>query len=311
MDVTRVEVERAAERIAGYVRRTPVIEAEPGVFLKLEYLQHAGSFKPRGAFNRILTAREAGVPPASGVIAASGGNHGLAVAYAARTLGVRAEIFVPEVTAPVKVAGLRELGAEVNQTGAVYSDAFAASLKRAAETGALDVHAYDQPEVVAGQGTLGLELREQIPGLDTVLIAVGGGGLVAGVAAALGDTAEVVAVEPERIPTLAHALTAGRPVDVEVGGVAADALGATRLGSIAHRLLAEERVARVRSVLVSDEEITEARRELWRSFRIAVEPAGAAAYAALLAGGRRPGERVAVVLCGANTDPADLVVRGE
>ncbi|WP_285778295.1 threonine/serine dehydratase [Microtetraspora sp. NBRC 13810] len=303
--VTRADVERAAERIGGHARRTPVLEAEPGVLFKLEFLQHAGSFKARGAFNRVLAAREAGEAPAGGVIAASGGNHGLAVAHVARSLGVRAEIFVPEVTGEVKVAGLRALGAEVTQTGAVYSDAYAASRARAALTGALEVHAYDHPDVVAGQGTVGAELLEQAGGVDTILVAVGGGGLIAGVTAAVADKAAVVAVEPERIPTLERALAAGRPVDVEVGGVAADALGATRVGGLAFELV---RRAGVGSLLVTDDAIVAARAELWRAHRIAVEPAGAAAYAALLSGvyRPRPGERVAVVLCGANTDPATL-----
>ncbi|MCG5212142.1 threonine/serine dehydratase [Streptosporangium sp. KLBMP 9127] len=298
--------ELAAERIGGFVRRTPVIEVRPGMFFKLEYLQHAGSFKARGAFNRVLSARAAGELPASGLIAASGGNHGLAVAHVAKTLGVRAEIFVPEVTSPVKVAGLRALGAVVNQAGAVYFDALAASRERAAETGALEVHAYDHPDVLAGQGTLGLELLDQIPGLDTVLVAVGGAGLIGGIAAALHGKASVVAVEPELIPALNHALAAGRPVDVSVSGVGADALGATRVGSLALEILISQ--GPVRSVLVSDEAIVAARLALWREHRIAVEYAGAAAQAAMISGAYRPepGERVAVVLCGANTDPATL-----
>ncbi|HEY9523180.1 MAG TPA: pyridoxal-phosphate dependent enzyme, partial [Thermopolyspora sp.] len=203
--ISRIDVERAVARIAGHVRRTPVVEIEPGLWLKLEELQHSGSFKVRGAFNRVLTAAEAGVLPGSGVIAASGGNHGLAVAYVARAIGVRAEIFVPEITSPVKVAGLRTLGAVIKQTGAMYAEAHEAAAKRAAETGALEVHAYDHADVVAGAGTLGLELLEQtgpgrIGGVDTVLVAAGGGGLVAGVAIAMAGHAKVVAVEPERCP---------------------------------------------------------------------------------------------------------------
>ncbi|MEV4115494.1 pyridoxal-phosphate dependent enzyme [Nonomuraea sp. NPDC049695] len=317
------DVLAAAGRIDGHVLRTPVLEISAGVFFKLELLQHSGSFKVRGAFNRILSAGE--LPP-SGVIAASGGNHGLAVAYAARSLGVRAEIFVPEVTSPVKVAGLAALGAHVTQTGAIYSEAAEAAAKRAAETGALAVHAYDQAEVVAGQGTTGLEIVEQTGGVDTVVVAVGGGGFAAGIT--LGTSGgvpggtpggaqgrapgavheagpRIVAVEPERIPTLHEALRAGEPVPVEVGGVAADALGATRLGAIPFEILSSPRV---RSVLVSDEAIIEARRTLWARHRVAAEPAGATAYAALLAGAYTPapGERVAVVLCGSNTDPATL-----
>lgn len=305
--VTHEDVLVAARRITGHVLRTPVIEVAPGLWLKLELLQHSGSFKVRGAFNRILSA--AGLP-GSGVIAASGGNHGLAVAYAARALGVRAEIFVPEVTSPVKVAGLRALEAHITQTGAIYSDAAEAAAKRAAETGALPVHAYDQAEVVAGQGSTGLELMEQTSGVDTVLVAVGGGGFAAGVT--LGTSApggaggpKIVAVEPERIPTLRAALDAGEPVRVQVGGVGADALGASMIGGLAFEILSGPRVE---SVLVADEAIVSARRALWERHRLAAEPAGAAAYAALLSGVYRPapGERVAVVVCGSNTDPATL-----
>ncbi|MEV1178134.1 threonine/serine dehydratase [Nonomuraea sp. NPDC049784] len=331
------DVLAAAGRIDGHVLRTPVLEISPGVFFKLELLQHSGSFKVRGAFNRMLSAGE--LPP-SGVIAASGGNHGLAVAYAARALGVRAEIFVPEVTSPVKVAGLSALGAHITQTGAIYSDAAEAAAKRAAETGALAVHAYDQAEVVAGQGTTGLEIVEQTGGVDTVLVAVGGGGFAAGItlgtsggapglsAASGGESGRspqtasegllgaapepgavsgprIVAVEPERIPTLYEALRAGKPVPVEVGGVAADALGATKIGSVPFEILSSPRVE---SVLVSEEAIVEARRTLWARHRVAAEPAGATAYAALLSGAYTPapGERVAVVLCGSNTDPSTL-----
>lgn len=302
--VTYDDVTAAAARISGHVLRTPVIEVAPRLWLKLEQLQHSGSFKVRGAFNRIMSA---GDLPAAGVIAASGGNHGLAVAFAARALGVRAEIFVPTVTSPVKVAGLERLGARITQTGAIYAEAAEAAAKRAAETGALSVHAYDQPEVVAGQGTAGLELIEQTGGVDTVLVAVGGGGFAAGVT--LGTSVSgprIVAVEPERIPTLNAALRAGERVQVEVGGVAADALGASMIGGLAFEILSGPRVE---SVLVSDEAIVAARRTLWERHRVAAEHAGAAAYAALLSGAYRPepGERVAVVVCGANTDPATLV----
>ncbi|MGR6921785.1 threonine/serine dehydratase [[Actinomadura] parvosata] len=305
--VTHEHVLAAARRIAGHVLRTPVIQISPGLWLKLELLQHAGSFKVRGAFNRILSA---GRLPDSGVIAASGGNHGLAVAYAARALGVRAEIYVPEVTSPVKVDGLRALGAHIVQTGAIYSEAADAAAKRAAETGALSVHAYDQAEVVAGQGTTGLELVEQAGEVDTVLVAVGGGGFAAGITlgtagSAPGSGPRIVAVEPERIPTLNAALQAGEPVQVEVGGVGADALGASKIGGLAFEVLSGPRVE---SVLVTDEAIVSARRTLWERHRLAAEHAGAAAYAALLSGAYRPepGERVAVVVCGSNTDPATL-----
>ncbi|MDP9845329.1 threonine/serine dehydratase [Streptosporangium lutulentum] len=303
MSVSIGDVRRAAERIAGYVRRTPVLEVSPGLFLKLEGMQRSGSFKARGGFNRALTTGEL---PEAGLIAASGGNHGLAMAHVARTLGVRAEIFVPTVSSPVKVAGLRALGAEVTQVGAVYAEAYEASVKRASETGALDVHAYDQAEVVAGQGTVGLEVLEQTGGVDTVLVAVGGGGLIAGIVAALDGRARVVAVEPELIPTLNRALEAGGPVKVGVSGVAADSLGASQIGAIAYDLTS---AAGVRSVLVSEEAIVDARRELWRSYRVVAEHAGATAFAALRSGAYvpAPGERVAVIVCGSNTDPADLV----
>ncbi|WP_326821208.1 threonine/serine dehydratase [Streptosporangium sp. NBC_01756] len=303
MSVSVEDVREAAERIAGYARRTPVLEVSSGLVLKLEGMQHTGSFKVRGGFNRVLAA---GPLPEAGVIAASGGNHGLAVAYVARALGVRAEIFVPEVSSPVKVAGLRALGARVTQTGAIYAEAYEASAKRAAESGALEIHAYDQAEVIAGQGTVGLEVLEQTGGVDTILVAVGGGGLVAGIAAAVDGRAHVVAVEPELIPTLNRALEAGGPVPVGVSGVGADALGASRIGAIAYDVTA---AAGVQSVLVSDEAIVEARREMWRFYRIAAEHAGATAFAALRSGAYTPapGERVAVVVCGANTDPATLV----
>lgn len=303
--VAREDVLAAAERIGGHVLRTPVLEVAPGLTFKLELLQHSGSFKVRGAFNRMLAAGEV---PAGGVVAASGGNHGLAVAHAARALGVRAEIFVPEVTSPVKVAGLRALGAHITQTGAVYAEAAEAAAKRAAETGALQVHAYDQPEVIAGQGTTGLELVEQTGGVDTVLVAVGGGGFAAGITVGTSDGGSgprVVAVEPERIPTLNAALQAGEPVPVQVSGVGADALGATTIGGLAFEILSGPRVE---SALVSDDAIVAARRTLWERHRLAAEHAGAAAYAALLSGVYRPepGERVAVVVCGSNTDPATL-----
>lgn len=305
------EVEDAARRIRGRVRRTPVATVEgallhtPGpVVLKLEQLQHSGSFKARGAFNTLLSAREQGTLPGAGVVAASGGNAGLAVAHAARELGVPASIFVPEAASPVKVARLRALGARVSVVPGFYADALEASAEAVRATGALTVHAYDQPEVVAGQGTLGLELLEQAD-VDTVLVAVGGGGLASGVALATAGRARVVAVEPERIPTLHAALAAGRPVDVDVSGVAADALGARRVGEIA---LAVARESGMDSVLVPESAIVAARQLLWDEVRLVVEPAGATAAAALLSGAwtAGPDERVAVVLCGANTDPRDL-----
>jgi threonine dehydratase len=299
------DVEAATQRIAPHVRVTPVLALEPRAFgsaaqltLKLELMQHTGSFKARGAFNRILSAQV----PDAGVIAASGGNHGAAVAYAARQLGHVAEIFVPERTPDIKVERLRRYGARVVLSGASYAEAYAASRQRAAQSGALEVHAYDQPEVVAGQGTLGRELEAQAPDLDTVLVAVGGGGLIAGVAAWYASRVKVVAVEPERCPTLYSAVEAGEPVDVEVSGVAADSLGARCIGRLAFDV-AQQHVHSV--VLVSDEEIRASQRALWDSLRILAEPGGAAALAGLRSGKYQPapGERVGIIVCGGNTDP--------
>jgi threonine dehydratase len=300
------DVEAAAQRIAPHVRVTPILPLEPRAFgaaaqltLKLELMQHTGSFKARGAFNRILSAQV----PDAGVIAASGGNHGAAVAYAARQLGHVAEIFVPERTPDIKVERLRRYGARVVLSGASYAEAYAASRHRAAQSGALEVHAYDQPEVVAGQGTLGRELEAQAPDLDTVLVAVGGGGLIAGVAAWYASRVRVVAVEPERCPTLYSAVEAGAPVDVEVSGVAADSLGARCIGRLAFEV-AQQHVHSV--VLVSDEEIRASQRALWDSLRILAEPGGAAALAGLRSGKYQPapGERVGIIVCGGNTDPS-------
>ena len=310
--ITRTDVEAAARRIAGRVRRTPVAEVDPGTFapagpvwLKLEYMQHTGSFKARGAFNRILAAAQAGELPPAGVIAASGGNAGLAVAYAATTLRVPAEVYVPSNAPPVKVARLVALGATVRQVGQEYAEAYEAVTKRAAETGALFCHAYDHPDICAGQGTLALELLDQVGAVDTVVLAVGGGGLMAGVAAALEGSARVIAVEPETIPTLHAALAAGQPVDIEVSGMAADSLGARRAGTIAYEVATR---TGVRSILVTDQAIVTARQLLWDHRRIVVEHGTAAAVAALTTGAYRPaaGERVAILLCGANTDPTDL-----
>jgi threonine dehydratase len=304
--ITREEIEAAAQRIEGRVRVTPCIELEPRAFgssatlaLKLELMQHTGSFKPRGAFNRILSA----TVPESGVIAASGGNHGAAVAYVARTLGHVAEIFVPESTPDIKVDRLRRYGARVVLMGASYAEAYVASQERAQETGALDVHAYDQLEVLAGQGTLGREIERQLGALDTVLVAVGGGGLIGGVAAWFAGRVRVIGVEPERCPTLHAAREAGEPVDVDVSGIAADSLGARRIGNLAF-LIAQAHVESV--VLVTDEEIRSAQRNLWDRLRILAEPGGAAALAGLLSGRYqpKPGERVGVIVCGGNTDPA-------
>jgi threonine dehydratase len=302
--ISRTEIQDAGRRIASHVRRTPVIALEEGafgvnarIFFKLEYLQHTGSFKPRGAFNCILSSNV----PEAGVIAASGGNHGAAVAYAAHKLGHHAEIFVPAVTPANKVERLRQYGAAVNLSGNHYAEALAASCGRAAQTGALAIHAYDDERIVAGQGTLGMELEEQVRGLDSVLIAVGGGGLIGGVAAWYQQRVRVISVEPERAPTLHHALGAGEIVDVEVGGVAADSLGARRAGRLMFPI-AQKFIAQ--AVLVSDDQIVAAQKALWETLRLIVEPGGATAFAALLGGVYKPhaGERVGVVLCGANAD---------
>jgi threonine dehydratase len=306
--ISRIDVEAARARVGSRVRRTPVLPVDlggHGLWLKLEQLQHTGSFKARGAFNRVLAATERGSLPEAGVIAASGGNAGLAVAYVAREVGSPAEVYVPETAPPVKVARLRALGASVRQVGREYADAYEAATKRAADTGALFCHPYDQPEICAGQGTLALELEEQTGGVDTVLVSVGGGGLMAGIAAALEGRAQVIAVEPRGCPSFHAALAAGAPVDAEVSGVAADSLGARRTGDIP---FAVARRTGVTSLLVNDDEVIAARRALWERHRIVVEHGTAAAYAALLTGAYEPsaGERVAIICCGANTDPADL-----
>jgi threonine dehydratase len=298
-------VRKAEQRIAGRVRRTPVLCVGPALF-KLEYLQHAGSFKTRGMVNQILAGAERGALPEVGIIAASGGNAGLAAAYAARELGVPAEVYVPLNAPAVKVAKLTKLGARVVQVGSEYAEAYAAAAVQAEVTDALFCHAYDDADMVAGNGTLGLELLQQLPdGFDTVLVAVGGGGLVAGVAAALPAEVRVVAVEPATCPALHAALEAGGPVDVPVSGVAADSLGARRVGGIAYEMAV---LTSMTSVLVDDQAIVDARRQLWEDYRIVVEHGTAAAQAALLSGAYVPaaGERVVVLLCGANTNPADL-----
>lgn len=299
------DVRAAERRIAGRVRRTPIVQAGPALWFKLELMQHAGSFKTRGMMNQILTAsdRNAGLP-AAGIVAASGGNAGLAAAYAAAELGVPAAVFVPETAPPVKVAKLGKLGAAVTQVGSEYAEAAAAAVVHAERTGALFCHAYDDPGMVAGNGTLGLELIEELD-FDTVLVATGGGGLIAGVAAAIGDRVKVVSAEPENCPTLHSALARGGPVDVAVSGVAADSLGARRIGVLPYQIMVDKGVE---ALLVDDRAIVEARRRLWEDFRLVVEHGTAAAYAALTSDVYRPaaGERVVVLLCGANTNPVDL-----
>lgn len=309
--VTREDVLAAHERIRDYVRRTPVLPLEPGslirgdaqIILKLELLQHTGSFKPRGAFSKLLASRV----PEAGVIAASGGNFGRAVAHAAHTLGHPAEIYVPETSPAAKIDGIRDLGALVRVVPGYYAEAAATMEQRAAETGALLMHPFDQPEVVAGQGTIGIELSEQIADIDTVLIAIGGGGLIAGVASWLnGRDVKVVGVEPEAAPSMTAALAAGEPVVTGVGGIAADSLGAARVGEIALETV-KQHVADV--VLVPDTAIRDAQIWLWRHCSLVAEPGGAAATAALLCGAYvpDPGERVAVLVCGANCDPGDVI----
>jgi threonine dehydratase len=271
------------------------------VTLKLELLQHAGSFKPRGAFNRLLSA----ALPASGVIAASGGNHGAAVAYAARALGVPAEVFVPELTPPAKVARIASYGARVVQGGETYAEALAASRTRQAQIGALEVHAYDHPAVLAGQGTVGREFELDAAELTHVLVATGGGGLIGGIAAWYAGSAAVVSVEPEACPALHDALRAGQPVTAPVGGLAADSLGARQVGGLMFPIAASYVTA---AVLVSDAAIGAAQQLLWDRLRLIAEPGGATALAALLSRAFVPpdGARVGVLVCGANTDPAKV-----
>jgi len=305
--ITRADVRAATERVAGHVRRTPVVQVSPTSWLKCEFLQHTGSFKARGAFNRQLAAAERGeLDPAVGVVAASGGNAGMAHAFAARSIGVPATVFVPGSTPAVKVDRLHAYGADVRLGGSEYADAHAAAVEFAEQRGALFCHAYDQLEVAAGAGGLAEEVLADVPHVDTLVVAVGGGGLLAGVLAAVGGRVRVVAVEPRSAPTLAAALDAGRPVDVEVGGVAKDSLGARRIGSICFDVAT--RTPGLVSLLVSDADIVAARAQLWSDTRIVSEHGAATAYAALTSGGYLPaaGERVVTVVCGANTDPASL-----
>ncbi|MCU1434715.1 MAG: threonine dehydratase [Pseudarthrobacter sp.] len=309
--ITRTDVDEAAARIAPRIRVTPVLKADAGMFpgevwLKCEFMQHTGTFKARGAFNRVLACREHGeLKDDIGIVVASGGNAGLANAYAAKELGVPATVFVPETAPAVKVKKLWAIGANVVQRGTEYSEAYDAAVAFAAETGAVYCHAYDQPEIAAGAGTIGTELLEQLGEVDTIMVAVGGGGLMAGVAAAVEGRATVVGVESETTPTLHAALAAGAPVDVAVSGIAADSLGARRIGRIGFEVAVR---TGVRAVLVSDEDIVAARSLLWQEYRVIVEHGAAAAFAALQSGAYVPaaGERVAVILCGANTDPATV-----
>ena len=312
-----VTPERIAETerlIRPHIRKTPVIETRGRDFdlpierivFKLELGQHTGSFKVRGAFSNLLSR----TVPASGVVAASGGNHGLAVAFAAHALAVPATIFVPTVASAIKVAKIRSYGAELVIAGDLYDDALDASRRRAETSGALQIHAYDAVETLLGQGTVGLEFEQQAPELDTILVAVGGGGLIGGVTAYFSDrianrTIRIVGVEPEAAPTLTYALRAGRPVDSPAGGVAADSLAPKRVGELMFPI-AQHYLDRV--VLVSDSVIRDAQARLWDQLCIVAEPGGAAAFGALLSGAYRPGpsERVGVIVCGGNTTAVDF-----
>jgi threonine dehydratase len=305
--ITVADVEAARARTTGHVRRTPMLQADydpPGrMWFKAEFLQRCGVFKTRGAFNRQLAAMERGeLDPQVGIVAASGGNAGLANAYAASALGVPATVFVPETAPQVKVDRLHSYGAIVRQIGAEYADAFDAAQEFVASTGALFCHAYDQLEIAAGAGVIALEIVEDVPQVNTIVVAVGGGGLFAGVAtAAAAHGVRVVAAEPVRIPTLHNAIEAGTPVDVAVSGIAADALGARRIGEVAFAVATRTPPI---SVLVEDEAISAARDQLWDSYRIPAEHGAAAAFAALTSSTYQPrkDETVVVIICGANTD---------
>jgi threonine dehydratase len=307
--IDRTSIAAAHRLIAGHVRRTPVMTiagdelglAPDPLALKLELFQHTGSFKPRGAFANLLMRKA----PAAGVVAASGGNHGAAVAYAALKLGVPAKIFVPAVASPAKQQRIRDYGADLVVGGERYADALAAAEAWAADSGALQVHAYDQVETLAGQGTVGVEFEDQAGGLDTLLVAVGGGGLIGGIAAWYAGRARIVGVEPEAAPTLTRALEAGRPVDAPAGGIAADSLAPRRVGELMFPI-ARAHVGAM--ALVTDDAIRAAQRALWDTLRIVAEPGGAAALAALLSHRYEPrgGERVGVLVCGGNTTAVDF-----
>ena len=309
MTISREQIRAVHPVIRPHIRRTPVLEIDGvdlgldsiTIVLKLELLQHGGSFKARGAFTNLLT-REI---PDVGVVAASGGNHGVAVAFAAMKLGRAATIFVPSVASPAKVDRIRRYGAELVIAGDRYADALEASHEWTERTGALPIHAYEAVETLLGQGTLGLELEEQSSQLDSLLVAVGGGGLIGGVAAWYENRTRVISVEPELAPTLQRALEAGRPVDAPAGGIAADSLAPRQVGQLMFPI-AQKYVKK--ALLVTDAEIVEAQKKLWQTMRVAAEPGGAAALAALLSGRYRPepGERVGVVVCGGNTDAVNF-----
>jgi threonine dehydratase len=312
MHDTQINRERvlATEKvIRPHIRWTPILEAEGRDFglgpisliFKLELLQHSGSFKARGAFANLLLR----AIPKAGVVAASGGNHGAAVAFAAMKLGVRAKIFVPTVASPEKMERIRGYGAELAVTGERYADALAASERWITESGALPIHAYDQPETLLGQGSVGFEFEQQTPGLNSLLVAVGGGGLIGGVASWYSNRIKIVGVEPEAAPTLHNALQAGHPVDSPAGGIAADSLAPKRVGELMFPI-AQQFVSSV--TLVTDDAIQQAQQALWKSLRIVAEPGGAAAFAALVSGRYKPqpGERVGVLVCGGNTAAVDF-----
>jgi len=302
--LNRDSISRAYALIRPHIRRTPTVEVDPadfglraaGLVLKLELLQHTGSFKTRGAFTNLLTHEI----PAAGVVAASGGNHGAAVAFTAMKLGKPATIFVPTVSSPAKMERIRGYGANLVVTGDRYDNALSASREWAATSGALPIHAYDQIETLLGQGTVGLEFEEQAPTIDTLLVAVGGGGLIGGIAGWYAGRTRIIGVEPEAAPTLARALAAGYPIDSPAGGIAADSLAPKRVGELMLPL-AQAFVERV--ALVPDQAIVDAQQSLWRTLRVMAEPGGAAALAALLCGAYvpKPDERVGVLVCGGNT----------
>lgn len=305
LSIDRDTINTAEKLIRPHIRKTPIIHmhgSEIGIdsgdiVLKLELFQHSGSFKPRGAFTNMLMRQV----PSAGVVAASGGNHGAAVAYAAMKLNKPAKIFVPTVASPAKMNRIRSYGADLVVTGDRYAESLLASDDWATKTGALPIHAYDQPETLLGQGTVAAEFHDQDPNLDTLLVAVGGGGLIGGMASWYAGDVKIIGVEPENAPTLAHALRAGHPVDAPAGGVAADSLAPKRVGEIMFPI-AKKYVSNV--VLVSDDAIVQAQKFLWDRLRIVAEPGGAAALSALLSKQYVPqnGERIGVVVCGGNTE---------
>jgi threonine dehydratase len=308
-ELSRERIQATERVIRPHIRRTPILEVDGADFgldsitivFKLELLQHGGSFKARGAFTNMLT-REV---PETGVVAASGGNHGVAVAFAAMKLRKPATIFVPSVASPAKLDRIRSYGAELVIAGDRYAESLEASESWTRESGAMPIHAYEGDETLLGQGTLGFELEEQDPRLDSLLVAVGGGGLIGGVAAWYQDRLKLISVEPMEAPTLNLALSAGKPVDSPAGGIAADSLAPRQVG---HQMFPIAQKFVNDSILVSDEEILSAQKRLWEALRVAAEPGGATAFAGLLSGTYKPepGERVGVIVCGGNTDKVSL-----